>query len=283
MNEEASKEITTQPQTKSEGEQSVIKEFFLSGGSERELGALFGQSETELKKEFGSYKAQKIYRKLNYFIDSRSKLLGEVKSALKEALKYGYRSVTVFPSVIALSKSVLNGAIKVRALINYPYGEDLEKSINYQVKQAIKSGADEVLVPFSAFLFRCGDSTEVISYYKKLIKSARVRRVSILLDLAVLTLPEVESAISLVISSGISSVVLAFEGGVGPVSKAVIEDALSISMGLVKVECIAPISKAEDAISTLINGVDLITSKSAQEISRDLSMKIEVMGANENA
>ena len=196
MNEEV-KEIKIQEERLSEGEPSVIKEFFLSNSGERELSALFGQSESELKKEFGTYKAQKIYRRLNSFIDSRDKLLGEVKTALKEALKYGFNSVTVFSNVLSIAKSVVKGAVKVRALINYPFGEEMQKAINYQVKCAVKEGADEVLIPLSVFAFRTLSSEELVKSLKKTVASARGKRVCALIDISVLTLPEVESAISL--------------------------------------------------------------------------------------
>ena len=213
MNEEV-KEIKIQEETLTESEPSIIKEFFLSSSSERELSALFGQSETELKKEFGSYKAQKIYRRLNSFIDSRDKLLGEVKTALKEALKFGFNSVTVFSNVVSIAKSVVKGAVKVRALVNYPYGEEVQKAINYQIKCAVREGADEVLIPLSVFAFRTLASEELTKLLKKSVAVARGKRVYALIDLSVLTLPEVESAIAILINSGVYGAVLSNENGV---------------------------------------------------------------------
>ncbi|MBR6736988.1 MAG: hypothetical protein IKL82_01315 [Clostridia bacterium] len=260
---------------------SVIKEFFLSSSGEKELGALFGQSESELKKEFGSYKAQKIYRRLNLIIDNRDKLLGEVKSQLKEALKYGFNAVTVFPSVIELAKSVLKGAVKVRALINYPYGEELTKTLNYSVKHAVKSGADELLITFPTFEFRSGDVQNIVKNLKKTVFLAKGRRVSVLLDLSILTLPEIESAISTLLSTGVYSAVLSYGSGERIVSKAVVEDAVNASVGLIKIECITPLCKAEDAVSLLLSGAGTVISKNVSEVATDLSGKIEVLGASE--
>ena len=89
---------------------SVIKEFFLKedGGYVKDLAPLFGQSETELTREFGIYKAKKIYNKLNYLLIDQSLLNAVILKELNLAVKCNFNSVAVFPTSLTLAKSALN-------------------------------------------------------------------------------------------------------------------------------------------------------------------------------
>ena len=66
------------------GESSLVKDYFKDdqSGKIKKLADLFGQSELELKKEFASFKAKKVYKKLNYFIDGRFRLNADVLDIL---------------------------------------------------------------------------------------------------------------------------------------------------------------------------------------------------------
>ena len=91
----------------------------------KELAELFGQSENQLKKEFGIYKAKKIYKKLSYFVDAKAKLREEVIKELQNAKKRELYSVLVYPTQVSLAKLILKGTeTKVRAVINFPSGEE---------------------------------------------------------------------------------------------------------------------------------------------------------------
>ncbi|MBQ3234651.1 MAG: hypothetical protein IJA97_00655 [Clostridia bacterium] len=256
-------------------QQSLVKDYFTvdESGKIKELANLFGQSEAELKKEFGVFKAKKVYKKLNYFIDTRMKLNGDIIDMLNTATKYGFYGVTVYPTALPLAVSLLNGCgVKVRALVDYPSGESSYKAVRYALKQAVNRGADEVLVALSCYEIKNGDEKDVFKKVRKLVKRAKTKPVSVLLDTSVLSRAEVERVMNLLWTSGIYSVVLARQNGELDKNLA-IECAQSYG-DKINVECFDDITCSEVAVSTLLGGVNMLCSESCQDIVLDFSKKI---------
>ncbi len=256
-------------------EQSFVKDYFTEDGSQKikELADLFGQSECELKKEFGSFKAKKVYKKLNYFIDNRFKLNGDIINLIKTAEKYGFYGVTVYPTALPLAVALLVGSsVKVRALIDYPSGESSFKTIKYSLKQALNDGAEEFLISLSAYEFKNDDNREIFKKVKKLVKKADGNKVSVLLDTAILSRAELEKIINLLWVSGIYSIVLMRSQG--ELDKNLAIELASFAGDRINVECLCDINCSEVAVSTLLGGVSMLTTEYCQEIVLDFSKKI---------
>ncbi len=256
-------------------EPSFIKNFFTEEKVEniKELAELFGQSETEIKKEFGAFKAKKIYKKLNYLIDNRFRLKKDVVSLLETAVKYDFYGVSVYPSALKLAKNVLKGSdVKLRVLLNFPLGENDFKAVKYSVKLSRQSGADEIAVMLSAFSFKNYESVEITKQIKKLIKTAKNKKLVIMFDSANLSRIELENAITTCISLGIRSVLIL--NGNARLDREVVDDAVKISSNKVFLECKEGVCTAEQTVSMLVSGIDFLTSEHATEIVADLNDKI---------
>ncbi len=254
---------------------SLIKEFFTEEENEniKDLADLFGQSEQELKKEFGSFKAKKIYKKLNYFIDNRAKLKTELKSSLETAVKYGFYGVTVLPSLLKFAKNTLKESeLKVRVLINYPYGEDDFKTVKRSAKLCKIYGADEIAVMLSSFTYKNFDNQETIKQIKKLKRVTRSKKLIVIIDGGNFSRTEIEKVIKLLISCGIRYILL--ENTKARLEINVLEDAVKLCEDKIFIECKDKISCAEQTVSTLSLGIDFLTSEYAPEIAIDLSKKI---------
>ncbi len=254
---------------------SLIKEFFTEEESEniKDLADLFGQSEQELKKEFGSFKAKKIYKKLNYFIDNRFKLKSDLKSSLETAVKYGFYGVTVFPNLLKFAKNTLKGTeLKVRVLINYPCGEDDFKTVKHSAKLCKTYGAHEIAVTLSSFIYKNFDSQETVKQIKKLKQIVKNKKLVIIIDSANFSRTEIEKVIKLLISCGIRYILI--ENTKSRVEINVLEDAVKLLEDKIFIECKDKISCAEQTVSTLSLGIDFLTSEYAPEIATDLSKKI---------
>lgn len=259
----------------SASETSLIKDYFKEdqSGKIKKLADLFGQSELELKKEFASFKAKKVYKKLNYFIDGRFRLNGDVLDILNTATKYGFYGVTVYPTVLPLAVSLLYGdSVKIRVLIDYPYGESTLKSKRSEIKRAIKGGANECLVCVSSYLIKNAEEKDFIKSVQKLVKTTGDGNLSLLLDTAILSKAEIERVINLVVSEGVYSVVLSRSKGA--LDKNLVGELASVFSGKIKVECFDDINCSELAVSTLLGGVDVITSEYCEDIVLDFSKKI---------
>ena len=272
--ENAIEEVKLEDSTPCEA-QSLVKDYFTedTSGKIKELADLFGQSEAELKKEFGVFKAKKVYKKLNYFIDGRFRLNGDIIDMLNTATKYGFYGVTVYPSTLPLAVSLLSGgSVKVRALVDYPSGESSFKAVKYSLKQAIKLGADEVLVTLSSYEIKNGEEKSLFKKVRKLVKTAKGKCVSVLLDTAVLSRAEVEKVINLLWTAGITSA--CFTRVNGELDKNLAIDCSQLIYDKLNVECFDDISCSEVAVSTLLGGISMITSEYCQEIVLDFSKKI---------
>lgn len=274
-NENSVEEVKISEEPLNASEPSLVKDYFTEdeSGKIKELANLFGQSEGELKKEFGVFKAKKVYKKLNYFIDNRFRLVGDVIDMLNTATKYEFYGVTVYPTALPLAVSLLSGGnVKIRALIDYPSGESSYKAVKYSLKRAVKERADEILVAFSPYTVKNADEKESLKILKKLAKKAKNKRFSVLLDTSVLSKAELDYALNLLVNGGVSSVALHRLNG--EVDKSLVVEFAEKFSGRLSVECFDDVNCSEVAVSTLIGGVNMLTSEYCQEIVLDFSKKI---------
>ena len=270
-------EVKLESQETVENNQSLVKDFFVKENvnSTKELASLFGQSEVELQKEFGSYKAKKIYRKLGLFLDVTSLVQEEVIAKLKLLPKYGFYGVTAQPLVVPFIKSALNGSgVVVRALISYPYGLDTYKTLKVAVKQALEKGADELLLTISPYEIKNFDGKDLYKKINKLKKLSRNKMLIIALDGENLTLTQLDGIISHLAEAGVDGVSIKCEG----VDKNLIESAVQSANGKVKVELISNICSAEDAVSVMLSGINLLTTTNCEQVATDLNKKINTVG-----
>lgn len=255
---------------------SLVKDYFApeSDLATKELASLFGQSEFELQKEFGTYKAKKIYKRLNLFIDDNYLHKDAVIGKLRLAVKYGFYGVTVYPLLIPIAKSVLKGSgVKVRALVGFPHGGDMYKVIKYSLKQAVELGADEIIIAVSSYDIKNGELKEIAKKYKKLLKYSRKKPISLSFDANSLSLAELESGVSALSTIDISAVSVNMHSGI---DKHLIECIVSAVSSREKVEFSSDVCSAEDAVSILLGGVNLLSTPLCEEVVLDLNKKINV-------
>ena len=282
-NENAVEEIKfEEPKGVCEKSTSLVKDYFTEDGSGKikELANLFGQSESELKKEFGVFKAKKVYKKLNYFIDTKRLLNADIIDSLNVATKYGFYGVTVYPTALPLAVGLLSGgSVKVRTIIDYPCGESSFKTLKCAIKSAIKDGANELLLCLSSYSVRNEDGKELLKKVKKLVKRAKATPLSIMLDTAILSRAEIENAIKTLLSVGANS--FALTDSSGELDKNLSVEFSQTFSGKTSIECFDKIKCVEVAISTLLGGVNMLTTANCQELVLDFSKKINACEVEE--
>lgn len=257
---------------------SLIKDFFIkeNGATIKELASLFGQSEYELKKEFGSYKAKKISNKLTYFIEAGA-LKEHVYKQVQTADKLGFYGVTLYPTMVSLAKSVLkSSSVKIRALISYPFGEECYKTVKASVKSAFENGASEIIITLSTYLIKNGNLDEICKIVKKAIKIARKKEVYVLIDLDLLTPSEIELVIKKLLELNLSG--FTYKACCG-VDKQVIENAVNLVENKAKIEWFSLVETSEDVVSAFLSGAGLLTTPKCVEVVEDLNKKINCVGA----
>ncbi len=95
----------------------------------------------------------------------------EIKIVCREAEKYGFRGLCVFPEYTKLAKELLKGSgIKVTTLIDEPTGSSSHKKRMEMVEEAKRDGSDEVDVVMKIDDFKNGKYEEVSADLKEICK-----------------------------------------------------------------------------------------------------------------
>ena len=164
-------------------DKQIIKEYFLKDTQQmsiKELANLFGQSEGEMSKEFGAFKAKKLYKKLDYLLIDNTLFFEEFIKKCALAIKYGFKGITVLPSFVSRAKSALiDKSLEVRALIDYPLGEETFKSKLFSTKLAIKNGANALLLSLPTSAIKNGDYKKTAKEFKKIMSVCGKRKKSL--------------------------------------------------------------------------------------------------------
>ena len=111
----------------------------------KDISLVFGESEQELSKEFGYFKANKLFLKMDYLIDDLALSYEDFTCKCLLADRYNFNSISVYPALISKAFSTLKlKKVKLRGLIDYPYGNNFTNLKFLQVKRVIKEGASEI-------------------------------------------------------------------------------------------------------------------------------------------
>ena len=276
---ETEKIIENESELKSESyEDTVIKDYFLkeTGLTSKEMAILFGQSEEEISKEFGVYKAKKLYQKMDYLIIDSGLTQTEFSKKCQISEKHGFKSVTVLPTFVGLAKDLLGiKNISVRALISYPFGEDLPKVKYYAVKNSLKLGADAFLVCVSTSQVKSGDYKGVCKEFKRIIKICKKKPVTAVLDESKLSQLEIEKCAKILSKeTKIHSVMPADLIESSKFNAQTVKSVLLAVDGKCHVESGGKIQSAMDTVAVLNAGANAITSSKCPEIAEELNMKI---------
>lgn len=168
---------------------------------------IFGQSEDEMRREFKAFKAAKLFKKFD--CDLTEAFSPEAfDKKLTEAKNYGFGAVVVTPQKIKIAKAKLKSTgIEVVAAVCFPAGEEVFGVKKYAVKKAFEKGADRVYVPAGVSAVKFGANDLLRREFKKIVKVAKKKRVSVVMESGVFSATETERAVRVLSGAGIKSFV----------------------------------------------------------------------------
>ena len=255
-----------------------VKDYFFkeTGLSIKDLATLFGQSEEEISKEFSSYKAKKLYSKMDYIIDEPCLSLEDFKEKCLLAEKYGFKSVTVLPTFVSYAKTLLSGkGISVRGLIAYPFGEELYKVKLYAVKKAIQLGVNAILISPSIRAIKSGNYKVVAKEIKRVVRCAKKRQVTVMLDENLLSYTEIEGVVKAILKDSRVYSIMSSSVFSNKLSDVQVLKTLSVLVdGKCHVESGGKIQTACQTVQLLSGGANSVSSKYCPDIAKELNMKI---------
>lgn len=262
-------------------DKQIIKDYFFKDTPQtsiKELANLFGQSEGEMSKEFGTFKAKKLYKKLDYLILDNTLFYEEFIKKCALALRYGFKGVTVLPSFVARAKSSLvDKNLEVRALIDYPLGENLYKSRVYSVKLAIKNGASAILVALPTSAIKNGEYKKTAKEFNRIFKICKKRKVSVLIDFSKLNVNEVKPFIEKIVKDKRLYSIIPYNGFNSIINFQAIKDVEDLVEGKCIVEGSGLVESATEIVTAINSGASEILSIDCPFIAEDLDGKINTI------
>lgn len=257
----------------------IIKEYFTPNPSPqeiKEMAGIFGQTESEIKREFGSFKAKKLYLKMDLLLSNNSLSKKELGEKIKLALRYGFKSVTVMPNMVSYVKNaVFESGLELRTLISYPFGEDVFNSKLYAVKKAFSLGANSVIICVSASAVKNGEYKIISKEFKKFVKIAGKRRVYALIDTDSLNLDEIEKVSKEIVNSAkIHSIILSSKLFKNKISLQTLKNLNEVVDGKCFVDGGGDIKTPEEIVAVINAGANVVTSESCLEIAENLNRRI---------
>lgn len=259
-------------------EDTVIKDFFIkeTGITLKEMAVLFGQTEEEISKEYGAFKAKKLYAKLDYILTSDNYSYEDFKAKCSIIADYGFKSITVLPTYIGISKDFLKGKkVLVRAFISYPHGEDFSKVKYYAVKQAIKLGADAIAVVLSSRRIKNGNYKVIVKNLKKIIKIAKHRPVTAVINSEVLSSYELDKICKILSKDcKLYSVMPYFFSKEKGRYESTIKEVVASVNGKCHVDFGGEIDNVLDTVNLFNAGANSITNIKNLDVANELNIKI---------
>lgn len=168
---------------------------------------IFGQSEAEMRREFKAFKAAKLFKKFDCDLTDVFSP-EEFDQKLIEAKNYGFGAVVVTPQKIKIAKTKLKGTgVEVVAAVCFPFGEECFGVKKYAVKKAVEKGADRVYVPVGVSAVKFGATDLIRREFKKIIKAAKKKKVSAVLENGVTNSSETEKTVRALNGAGVMSFV----------------------------------------------------------------------------
>lgn len=268
-------------ETKDFEDSKVLKDYFMHEEGRscmKDLADLFGQSEGEMSKEFGVFKATKLYKKLSYLIVDNTLFFEEIVRRCNLAVKYGFKGVTVLPSMVKKAKFTLGKkGVEVRAIIDYPLGEETFKNRLYSVKTAIKNGVDSLVITLPTFAIKNGEYKKVLKEFKRFLRVAKKHNVSVIIDFSKLNFNEVKPFIENLISLKKIHSVIPYNSFNGAINFGAVKDLCDLTLNKCVVEGAGKIETATEIVTALNSGAGEILSPDCPFIAEELNGKINTL------
>lgn len=127
----------------------------------------------------------------------------EVLEICKEAKEYEFASVCVNPSYIKLVEEALkDSGVKITCVVGFPLGANTSSVKEFETKQAIKDGADEIDMVINIAALKNRDLNMVKEDIEKVVEAAKNKTVKVIIEACLLTDEEKVIACKIAKSAG---------------------------------------------------------------------------------
>lgn len=196
----------------------------------------------------------------------------EVIRLCSEAKEYGFFSVCVNPSFVELCAKELSGSdVKVCTVIGFPLGASTTETKEFETKDAIEKGADEVDMVINISKLKAGDDLEVQRDIEGVVKASGKRAlVKVIIETCLLTEEEKKRACQIAKVSGADFVKTSTGFSTGGATKEDIALMRSIVGENMGVKASGGIRSTEDALKMIESGASRIGASASIAILKGL-------------
>lgn len=128
----------------------------------------------------------------------------QIEELCKEAKEYGFASVCVNPTWVALASEMLKGTdVKVCTVIGFPLGATTSDTKAFETKNAIEKGATEVDMVINIGALKSGDTALVEQDIRAVVEAAKGKALTkVIIETSLLTEEEKVTACELSVKAG---------------------------------------------------------------------------------
>lgn len=123
--------------------------------------------------------AEELAKTIDHTLLKADTTTPDVERLCREARKYHFAAVCVFPHFVPLAADLLRTAdVKVCSVISFPYGADSLRGKVVAAEEAVSSGADEIDVVINIPAFLSGDFGHVRNELASVVRAVRLRAIN---------------------------------------------------------------------------------------------------------
>ncbi|WP_093134761.1 deoxyribose-phosphate aldolase [Salinibacillus kushneri] len=210
---------------------------------------------------------QKLISMIDYTLLKPTTSKEDMRAFCEETIKYGFRTVFVNPHYVAYAHALLSPhGIKVGVPIGFSLGGATTHVKVEETKEAIKNGAEEIDMLINLGALKSGENDVVKNDIAEVVKASQGLTTKVIIETALLTDVEKETATRLIIEAGADFVKTAtgFNGG-----GATVEDVKllrSVAGDKIGVKAAGGIKSYQDAVNIVEAGATRIGASGAVAI-----------------
>lgn len=172
-----------------------------------------------------------------------------------EADRYGFPAVLVFPSAVPQAVALLHHKRpQVATVIGFPSGATTSAVKRYEAMEALDHGATELDVTLNLGLLKAGETDAAHREIAEICEAAD-RRVTVTLEMGLLTASELRTAVDLCLDAGVMAL-KTHTGWHGIATAAEVQQLRELSRGRVLIEAAGGIRDLERAIALTLAGAN---------------------------
>ncbi len=135
--------------------------------------------------------AQELAQKIDHTNVGRDATAEDIEKLCEEAEKYGFKNVCVTPTQTARASILLkNSPVDVCTVIGFPFGVQTPYSKAFEVKDALKNGANELDMVLNVGALHSGDDNLVYRDIRGVVVAAEGKTVKVILETGLLSTQE---------------------------------------------------------------------------------------------